>query len=64
MADEVTCHIKEQLALCARFIDKSNEVKEDVIAFVHLPRTTGEVKVQTIVSTLQGLGLERENVRG
>ena len=27
MADEVTSHNKEQLALCARFIDKSNDVR-------------------------------------
>ena len=64
MADEVTSHNKEQLALCARFIDKNNDVREDFIAFIHLPRITGEVIAETIVSTLQGLGLEIENVRG
>ncbi|PFX22700.1 Zinc finger MYM-type protein 1 [Stylophora pistillata] len=61
MADEVTSHNKEQLALFARFIDKNNDVREDFIAFVHLPRITGEVIAETIVSTLQGLGLEIEN---
>ena len=45
------------------FIDKSNDVREDFIAFVHLPRITGEVIVEAKVSTLQGLGLEIENVR-
>ena len=64
MADGVTSHNKEQLALCARFIDKNNDVREDFIAFIHLPRITGEVIAETIVSTLQGLGLEIENVRG
>ena len=64
IADEVTSHNKEQLALCARFIDKNNDVREDFIAFIHLPRITGEVIAETIVSTLQGLGLEIENVRG
>jgi len=64
MADEVTGHNKEQLALCAGFIDKNNDVRERFIAFIHLPRTTGEVIAETIVSTLQGLGLEIENVRG
>ena len=59
MADEVTSHNKEQLALCAHFIDKNNDVREDFIAFIHLPRIT-----ETIVSSLQGLGLEIENVRG
>ncbi|PFX33772.1 Zinc finger MYM-type protein 1 [Stylophora pistillata] len=64
MADEVTNHNKEQLALGARFIDKNNDVREDFIAFIHLPRITGEVIGETIVSTLQGLGLEIVNVRG
>ena len=64
MADEVTSHSKEQLALYARFIDKSNDVREDFIAFIHLPRITGEVIAETIVSTLQGLGLKIENIRG
>ena len=50
--------------MCARFIDKNNDVKEDFIAFIHLRRITGEVIAETIVSTLQGLGLEIENVRG
>ena len=52
MADEVTSHNKEQLALCARFIDKNNDVREDFIAFIHLPRITDEVIAETIVSTL------------
>ena len=64
MADEVTSHSKEQLASCARFIDKNNDVREEFIAFIHLPRITGEVIAKPIVSTLQGLGLEIENVRG
>ena len=64
MADEVTSHNKEQLALCARFIDKSNDVREEFIAFIHLPRITGEVIAETIVSTLQGRGLKIENIWG
>lgn len=64
IADEVTSHNKEQLALCALFIDNKNDVRENFIAFIHLPRITGEVIAGTIVSTLQGLGLEIENVGG
>ena len=64
LADEVTSHNKEQLALCALFIDKKNDVRENFIAFIHLPQITGEVIAGTIVSTLQGLGLEIENVGG
>ena len=64
ITNEITSHNKEQLALCARFIDKNNDVREDFIAFIHLPRITGEVIAETIVSTLQGVGLKIENVRG
>ena len=64
MADEVTSYNKEQLAFCTRFLDKNKDVREDFIAFIHLPRITGEVIAGTIVSTLQGLGLEIENVSG
>ena len=38
ITNEITSHNKEQLALCARFIDKNNDVREDFIAFIHLPR--------------------------
>ena len=38
IVDEITSHNKEQLALYARFIDKNNDVREDFIAFIHLPR--------------------------
>ena len=48
----------------ARFIEKNNDIREDFIAFIHLPRITSEVIAETIVSTLQGLGLEIENVSG
>ena len=41
MADEVTSHNKEQLALCERFIQKNNDVREDLTAFIRLPRITG-----------------------
>ena len=64
MTDEVPSYNKEQLALGARSIDKNNDVREDFIAFIYLPQITGEVIAETIVSTLQGLGLEIENARG
>ena len=36
MADEVTSHNKEQLALCARFIDKSNDGRTLLPSFICL----------------------------
>ena len=64
MADEVTSHNKEELALCARFVDDSNEVREEFLAFLHLPRITGKVIADKITTTLHDMGLEIANIRG
>ena len=50
--------------MCAGFIEKNNDVRENIIAFIPLSRIIDDVKAETIVSTLQGLGLEIENVSG
>ena len=52
MADKVTSHNKEQLALCARFVDNSSKVREEFLAFLHLPRITSDVIAETIITTL------------
>lgn len=64
MADEVTSHNKEQLALCVRFIDKNNEAREEFIAFINVPRITGEAISEAIITTLRNLGLDIKNIRG
>lgn len=65
MADEVTSHNKEQLALCVHFVDDSEEVmKLDFLAVLHLSQMTGKATAQTIVSTLNDLGIDILNIRG
>lgn len=49
MADEVTSHNKEQLALCVRFIQKNNDVREDLTAFIRLPRINGRDKDANLI---------------
>lgn len=64
MADEVTSHNKEELALCACFVDNSNDVREEFLAFLRLPRITGNVIGEKIITTLQNLGLRIAKIRG
>ena len=49
MADEVTSHNKEQLALCVRFIQKNNDVREDLTAFIRLPRINSRDKDANLI---------------
>ena len=63
MADEVTSHNKEELALCTRFVDNSNDVREEFLTFLRLPRITGNVIGEKIITTLQNLGLEIAKIR-
>ena len=42
MADEVTSHNTEHLAICARFVDNENNVREEFMTFLKLERATGE----------------------
>lgn len=37
MADEVTCHNKEQLPVCIRFMDKFDNIREEFLEFIYLP---------------------------
>ena len=42
LADEVTSHNQEHLALCIRFVDAKNVVREEFLGFMKLDRITGE----------------------
>ena len=43
LADEVTSHNVEHLAICVRFVDRSTkEVREEFLTFLKLDRITGE----------------------
>ena len=42
MADEVTSHNFEHLAVCVRFVDENSEIREEFLAFTTLDRITGE----------------------
>ena len=64
LADEVTSHNQEQLALCVRFVDEKNEVREEFLEFLKLDRITGQSIANTIKQELQDIGLPITNVVG
>lgn len=42
LANEVTLHNDEHLAICAQFVDEKKDVREGFLAFIKLERITGE----------------------
>jgi len=38
MADEVSSHNVEHLALCLRYVDECNDIQEKFVEFIKLPR--------------------------
>ena len=57
LADEVTGHNREHLALCIRFVDDKKAVREEFLGFVELKRNTGEEIAATIVKVLYENGI-------
>ena len=53
LADEVTSHDEEHLAICARFVDEKKDVREEFLAFIKLERITGEKIVENIIAFLK-----------
>ena len=41
LADEVTSHNVEHLAICARFVDCHNNIRDKFLVFIALERITG-----------------------
>lgn len=64
LADEVTSHNTEHLALCARFVDAGGDIREEFLSFQQLDRITGQCIAEGIVGFLKDVGLQVENIRG
>ena len=64
MADEVTTHNSEVLSLCIRFVDSSNEIREEFLTFSKVQRITGESLATEIQQILQSKGLDMAMIRG
>ena len=61
LADEITSHNKEILALYIRFVDINNEIREEFLPIMELKRTTGVFVGREIVHCLDELGLYVQN---
>ena len=53
IADEATdCSTREQVSICVRYLDESNDIQEQFLEFVEAKSTTGEALAQLFLSTL------------
>jgi len=57
MADEVTSHNVEELALCVRFVDSDCNIREEFINFMRVSRITGDVIASTLLTEMEDMGL-------
>ncbi|XP_035668943.1 52 kDa repressor of the inhibitor of the protein kinase-like [Branchiostoma floridae] len=64
MADEVTSHNTELLAICARFVDSNNNIREDFLKFIQVDRITGRSIAEAILQFLRENGIPTRNMRG
>ena len=64
MADEITSHTKEELAICLRFVDKNKEIREEFVKFSLMATTSGKAVANEIISTLEEFDIDVSNARG
>ena len=64
MADEVTSHNQEVMAICARFVDQDCQVREEFLGFCNVDRITGVVLANEIKKVLQDNNIDIECLRG
>ena len=62
--DDVTSHNVEQMALCVRFVDEHQNIREEFLQFSKPLRTTGYHLAEEIKSALQELDIKLEDMRG
>ena len=64
LADEVTSHNTEHLALCPRFVDAKGDIMVEFITFLSLEHITGLYIAEKIMEFLKDNDLPVENIRG
>ena len=64
LADDVTSHNIEHYAICARFVDQNNDIREEFLAFIGLDRITGAEIADAIIKFLQDNDDPVANMRG
>ena len=64
LADEAASHNQEQIALCIRFVDKNQDIREEFIKFEALERITAYHIASSINNSLQQIGWDISLCRG
>ena len=64
LADEVESHHVEQLPICVRFVDKSNDIREEFLEFGRFIQVNGEVISNEILRIMKKADLDFMNCRG
>lgn len=64
LADEVSSHSQEEMALCIRFVDCTDNIREEFIEFCPLKSLTGKAIGRSIVTAIQCLDLDITKCRG
>lgn len=64
LADEVSSHAVEHLAICLHFVDEQCDVREEFVSFGKMQRVRAIDISNGIVSSLEGLGLSLNELRG
>ena len=63
LADEVTSHNVEHLAICARFVDGKKDVREEFLSFLKLEKITGEKIAEAILEFVKENNIPAVNMR-
>ena len=63
LVDEVT-PFNKQIMPFVRFVDSNSEIREEFLQFSVLPRITGKAIASCILSDIDQLGLDMNNLRG
>ena len=64
LADEVEGHHVEQLPICVRFVDKSNDIREEFLEFGRCTQVNGEAISNEILRIIKKSDLDIMNCRG
>ena len=63
MADETQdCSTTEQVSICVRYVNTNGEVCEDFAGFIKLEKMDAQTIANTLLSTIQGWGLDMSNL--
>ena len=65
LADKVTSHNVEHLAICIRFLDHKRDIREEFLTFLSLERTTGrKISEKYVGIFLKENNIPTSNMRG